>query len=283
MGGDQNNPQDTHTPDKAIDGLVKVVMSLPNAVRALVVIVVLIAVVMIGYQKFFSSDTKKDPNKEGPPVSVVINNQTAPPGAPPAILASPQTQQYTNGRLDPNHPGAANDNPQNKEANHKSAEDNAASAWHFDHLADDNPPEVSIGADTDRDNYLHYRYFEKSDKCVFLDRRVAGVDHTQWVRNPLSHMHDVDLSHSTRVDPPMDLLPVAFTPAPPAEPVQAGYCVNPHPGSFRYWWGQPIDQCNSPMFRQFGDGCLHYQIYNRCANSWDGRIFWTACRPPPHR
>jgi hypothetical protein len=61
-----------------------------------------------------------------------------------------------------------------------------------------------------------------------------------------------------------------------------GACQNPHPGAFKYWWGPPFDQCQSPMYRQFGDGCTHYQIFNRCANVWDPRIFWTFCKPPPH-
>jgi len=64
---------------------------------------------------------------------------------------------------------------------------------------------------------------------------------------------------------------------------QSGNCINPHPGEFKYWWGTPTDKCNSPMYRQFQDGCTHYQIYNRCANAWDARIFWTTCQAGPHR
>ena len=42
-------------------------------------------------------------------------------------------------------------------------------------------------------------------------------------------------------------------------------------------------RANSPMYRQFQDGCTHYQIYNRCANAWDARIYWTTCQAGPHR
>lgn len=166
------------------------------------------------------------------------------------------------------------------------------------------PPELSIGTDTNTDNNLHYRYFEKSDKCIWINRREGGIDHKQWIKDPLNHLHDVDAHENVEVEqsskvlnassegrsPKLfgNLIPAALAqaPTPPEghlQPVQAPTsCVNPHPGNFKYWWGSPIDACNSPMYRQFGDGCTHYQIYNRCANSWDGRIFWTFCRPPPH-
>lgn len=64
-------------------------------------------------------------------------------------------------------------------------------------------------------------------------------------------------------------------------PVQGG-CLNPHPGQFRYWTGPPTDSCWSPVFRQFGDSCTHYQMFNHCTNVWDPAIHWTYCAAAHH-
>ncbi|MBZ5511658.1 MAG: hypothetical protein LAN70_10880 [Acidobacteriia bacterium] len=62
--------------------------------------------------------------------------------------------------------------------------------------------------------------------------------------------------------------------------VQAG-CLNPHPGPFRSWWG-PASGCWAPFYRQWNDGCTHYQMYNACTGQWDPRINWTACVAQHH-
>ncbi|HXH66803.1 MAG TPA: hypothetical protein VNI81_06350 [Candidatus Limnocylindrales bacterium] len=215
------------------------------------------------------------------------------------------SQPYPNGKgsTDPNHAGADNGNPQNVESNHKSAEDDAAYGFHFSG-PEKLPEEQSIGTDLDADNYLHFRYFEATDKCLFVIRRQKGTNHPQWLRDPNNHKHDIDLKPSadlkqsspSLLDSPCALLaqllgqvlPKAayasstFDPPAASDPPQANFCFNPHPGNFRYWWGPPIEQCNSPMYRQFDDGCTHYQVYNRCSNSWDGRINWATCHPPPY-
>ena len=149
--------------------------------------------------------------------------------------------------------------------------------------------------DVDKDNYQHYRYYSNTDKCVYVIRVEVGKIYHQWIKDPLYHNHDVHKAWSS--SRPVLLPPESFSAtvmlapagawkfpadALQAAPVQAQNCVNPHPGNFKYWWGPPFDSCNSPMYRQFGDGCTHYQIYNRCANAWDSRIFWTFCHPAPH-
>jgi hypothetical protein len=67
---------------------------------------------------------------------------------------------------------------------------------------------------------------------------------------------------------------------PTLKQVQAG-CLNPHPWGFRSWWG-PANGCIAPFYRQWGDGCTHYQIYNACNGMWDPQIYWTYCAGQHH-
>jgi hypothetical protein len=274
--------------NKLMDAVATMATRLPAPLQAVVVLGVLLIAGVVVYQKVFPAKPAEPATKEAQPV--------------PANYISISTGQYSGGRLDRTHPGAENNLPQNLEADDKAAEDNAAATWHLAHLQQDDPQEVTIGDDNDPANHLHYRYF-KSDRCLYIIRTEAGVAHPQWVKDPEYHMHDIHLNRAARL-PATTGVPATFPTARlatlaeslqpaalvttwvrnsvPFTPTQAGFCANPHPGQFRYWWGTPIDQCNSPMYRQFADGCTHYQIYNRCANSWDGRIFWVVCNSPPH-
>ncbi len=266
--------------ERIVNAFLTLVLSLPMAIRALVILVTLVLGAGFLYYKYY-------PRPPG---------QTLPP-----IATAPANVPYNNGQPDPAHAGAVN-NAQNMEANHKALEDNAAYEWHTNHKSEDDPEEVPIGAVGDPQNFLRYQYYGKTDRCVLIHRREGGVDHSQWIRDPMYHSHDTDRQMNVGVKSPGNktvvalidrLLPAASAStsldarapsgAAELEPIQTNYCMNPHPGTFRYWWGQPIDQCNSPMYRQFADGCTHYQIYNRCANAWDGRIFWVTCNPPPHK
>lgn len=265
-----------------VDAWLTVVMSLPVACRALVVLVALAGGALFLYGKYWPQPVVEARAR-------VIGQHR---------LEDPAT--YTDGQPDPRHAGADSNNPQNKEADHKAAEDAEAYKWHFNHQSEDDPPEVAIGSDTDEHNSIHYRFFEKSDRCVFVRRRADGIDLTQWVRDPKHHEHDYDAHRHTAAlskDASTPTLAAAFLldsfapvltalelpETPDAEgSAQSGNCINPHRGEFKYWWGTPTDKCNSPMYRQFQDGCTHYQIYNRCANAWDARIFWTTCHAGPH-
>ena len=252
-----------------IGGLVRVLMSLPTGLRALALLVILTMGGFIAYEKF-----------------VVVD----------PVDSFQAGAAYLGGVPDPNHPGADTLNPQNIEAAHKADEDGSALAWHFNHKTEDDPSEVAI----DAGRQIYYRYFASSDHCVYIRRRDGVRDLTQWVRDPSYHTHDVDkrgTPGSSELRPAQDnkasaswalarslggLLVVASAATRlPGEitmrEAQTNSCLNPHPGQFRYWWGPPNDQCNSPMYRQFADGCTHYQLYNRCANAWDSRIFWTTC------
>lgn len=255
----------------AVDGLVTICMSLPVALRALIAFSALGLIGLLVYQKYVK-----------PP---------ADNGAARSILSVSSNSQYTGGTADPSHAGADNSNPQNVEANHKSAEDDAAYKWHFDHQ-EDSPPEVALGDAGNPNEYLHYKYFAKSDKCLYVRRKEGNNEYSQWLSDPLYSSHDIDrgpsrTAHTTQILRPEQaslmarlwdaLLPQVF-----AAPPQAANCQNPHPGTFQYWWGTPLDSCRSPMYRQFQDGCTHYQVYNRCASSWENQINWTVCKPGPH-
>ena len=55
-----------------------------------------------------------------------------------------------------------------------------------------------------------------------------------------------------------------------------GRCLNPHPGPFRSWPGQQ-NGCLVQVWRQWQDGCTHFQWANNCNGSWDPQIYWTYC------
>lgn len=55
-----------------------------------------------------------------------------------------------------------------------------------------------------------------------------------------------------------------------------GRCSNPHPGPFRSWNGMQ-NGCLIQTWRQWQDGCTHFQWFNTCYNVWDPQIYWTYC------
>lgn len=62
-----------------------------------------------------------------------------------------------------------------------------------------------------------------------------------------------------------------------------GRCLDPHPGTFRSWYGETRG-CWIQVWREFQDGCKHYQWFNKCGGFWDAnpngtpRVYWTDCR-----
>jgi uncharacterized protein YeaO (DUF488 family) len=76
---------------------------------------------------------------------------------------------------------------------------------------------------------------------------------------------------------------VSFTAAPgPVAGAPVGNCLNPHPGAFRSWYGEK-NGCWVAVYRQWPDGCTHYQWYNACNGIWDAypngapKVYWTSC------
>jgi hypothetical protein len=182
-------------------------------------------------------------------------------------------------------------------------EDARHSLWHDEHPAD-SPAMRMVFKITD-DNYLGYRYYEKSDRCVFVMRRENGFTTSHWLRDPQTQSaaagtgDDDRARGSTGTSPPRTrgLLDLLVSSAEVASPVPEGTaeaagamlqsaptgCVaGTHPGEFTWWWGTPENQCWTPMFRQWKDGCKHYQRYNKCANAWDDAINWVSCSAGPH-
>src|SRR5437764_4861975 len=63
-------------------------------------------------------------------------------------------------------------------------EDDQHSRWHDEHPEDN--PEFKKVLDIGDDNYLGYKFYAKSDHCVFVVRRENGVTISRWLRDPLS-------------------------------------------------------------------------------------------------
>ena len=68
----------------------------------------------------------------------------------------------------------------------------------------------------------------------------------------------------------------------PTHPAGAAACLNPHPGTYTTSYGSR-NGCWVQVWRQFADGCRHYQWFNSCANVWDvaangaPSIYWAQC------
>jgi hypothetical protein len=172
------------------------------------------------------------------------------------------------------------------------AEEDAHAKWHNEH-PEDSPP-MKIIFKISEDNYLGYRFYDKSDRCVFVLRKENDSRASRWIKDPLqdASLHSSENRKQTRPadqDTIASLLD-AFIPTAQAAPqagvrlqrVQVGCVQGTHPGQFTWWWGTPEDQCWAPMYRKWADGCEHYQRYNKCANSWDDRIDWVSCSAGPH-
>ncbi len=63
---------------------------------------------------------------------------------------------------------------------------------------------------------------------------------------------------------------------------QGGRCMDPHPGAFGVT-NQQVNQCIVQVWRNFQDGCTHFQYFNACTGSWDvypngaPHVTWTRC------
>jgi hypothetical protein len=193
----------------------------------------------------------------------------------------------------------------------RATDQKVTAAWHDIHSGEDSPEWAYISDGDKTKNFVKYRFFSKSDGCLEVVRSEDGTPLLQWIMNPAPrHRLHVDPNstgrlgsmsagrsddrHAAMAHPTMSgmLLRLMDFLEPPVSahddsqhmradlvrPVAVqGGCLNPHPGTFKSSWGPPTDQCWSPMYRQFSDGCVHFQMYNRCANAWDQRINWTKC------
>lgn len=61
----------------------------------------------------------------------------------------------------------------------------------------------------------------------------------------------------------------------PVVEAAGGSCLNPHPGQFKTW-SVPQGGCAVQVWRQWPDGCTHWQYFDACSGAWGG-INWTTC------
>ena len=172
------------------------------------------------------------------------------------------------------------------------ANDERELAKHF--LKEELPPYKRLKV-SDKNDDLAYTYFP-SDGCVLIKHMKNGVIKSDLVRAappPTSARSDqpqegtsrnADLWLDGKIHLPPTFLHVSEERTANAtvnedhgHGEEQGYCLNPHPGQFVWWTGQPLDQCWIPIFRKFNDGCTHYQLQNRCNGEWNPAINWTYC------
>jgi hypothetical protein len=134
--------------------------------------------------------------------------------------------------------------------------------------------DTPTNAYVDSDGLFAIRTF--ADKCVVIQRKIAGRVMTKLVL-------DLDrVSHlQTDARPPTvwrSLVQVI-------EPTLAaqGRCVSGnHAGQFTTRYGTR-DGCRVQVWRTFGDGCRHYQMFDSCSGYWDTnpdgspKVSWTKC------
>ena len=178
---------------------------------------------------------------------------------------------------------SANNDPRNVAATQRISDEDEHFKWHATH--EKHEPDWNLISMADDNNLLEYKYYKDTDRCILLLRKQNGDANAQWIRESVfggsSARSTVSKYQSKLSDLFVETASASPPEAPPGteghlQPVQAG-CANPHPGAFSWWWGPPTDQCWSPYYRRFADGCTHHQMFNRCYNSWDANVYWDYC------
>jgi hypothetical protein len=118
-----------------------------------------------------------------------------------------------------------------------------------------------------------------ADHCIAIQRKLGNEVRTRLVP-------DLALEPERRgalgAAPAFDLVAVAVDALVPALEAQ-GRCPARHEGRFKTWNGQK-QGCRVQVWRQWPDGCTHYQMMNACNGAWDTnpdgspRVIWTVCR-----
>jgi hypothetical protein len=119
----------------------------------------------------------------------------------------------------------------------------------------------------DKSGDLSIKVFS-SDGCLHVTRTSVnpGVQPLlRWVLNPSSVPKD------SPPTPKQADLSLSFK-----HEALAGNCLNPHPGQFRFWSNNQ-NGCWQQVWRQWPDGCEHYQFYNTCYGYFDPQVHWTLC------
>lgn len=202
--------------------------------------------------------------------------------------------------------------PDDKKLLGKEFEEIEHELWHLNNPAD-NVVWTTFAKKTSKD-YFGFRLFP-SDQCLVVARIENGNASSQWLRDPnrpnpttvaprsaaskptgvpresriprlrsaLWELQDplglYPQGQASKTIAGMDLVQLQNNPK-ELHPVQ-GYCLPQHPGNFQFWWGAPINACQSPIFRRWADGCAHTQVYDRCQNVW-GPVVWQYCAAGNH-
>lgn len=179
------------------------------------------------------------------------------------------------------------------------------------HIQRDREGELLTRTDADRLHELEKHFSEPPEKetRLFEDRRgtfkvvLYGSDNCLVVKRKgteigspeiLAVMKDpsrVDRSPAPRYVEASSILPIFATGQLLAPSVHAaggstatceGRCADPHSGDPRVWNGERKD-CWIQVWRQWPDGCTHYQWWNSCGSYWDTdengrpRLNWSCC------
>lgn len=220
------------------------------------------------------------------------------PSGPSAASSQPGGNTQSQGGLQPysldkgqqvNAPGNRNNDPGNVVATQRISDDDEHFRWHATH--EQHEPDWNVISKVDDDNLVEYKYYKDTDHCILVLRKHNGDLTPYWAREAVFNTNSTKNANPHPEEPGADITDLlvgtafaspqeSYHPEPHLQPVQMG-CANPHPGAFQWWWGQPSDQCWSPMYRRFQDGCTHHQMFNRCYNTWDPNIYWDHCTGGP--
>lgn len=123
-------------------------------------------------------------------------------------------------------------------------------------------------------------YFYKSDNCLLISRKSSDSSLppvNSWLLDPIRADVSRPPSNTSEFIPDGGLFS-----SPAFAQNCRGNCLNPHPGEFR-WWNGERNGCWLKVWRQWEEGCTHYQWFNTCSNYWDvhpdgsAKVFWTCC------
>jgi hypothetical protein len=123
----------------------------------------------------------------------------------------------------------------------------------------------------DADGAVAVRVF--ADHCVMIQRKTRRGVRTKLVLD----LAREDLRAANQTVPRVNVLPVAHA----AQVCNRG-CLNPHPGAFKWWYGQRRGEWVE-VWRQWPEGCMHVQLMHPPSGNWetnaDGspRVRWSCC------
>lgn len=114
-----------------------------------------------------------------------------------------------------------------------------------------------------------------SDNCTAVLWHHRAISPDTGVQVPIEVVHFV--LHPSRTFDPADqsLRRVSGAGLPSAGGCN-GDCWDPHPGRFSEA-DEPVNGCESKIWRLFEDGCEHYQWLDKCLRRW-GATVWVCCR-----